>query len=80
MMINATDGYQETVNTAKAHIKACGYTFPVYFDVEYSASRAYYVSSLPATYFIDADGNIKDYAIGMISGERLQNGIKVITK
>jgi len=78
MMVNATDGGRETVDTAKAFITDSGYSFPVYYDTEYSAIYAYGVNAFPTTYFIDADGNLVAYGQGAMSGETLQTGIDMI--
>ncbi|MBQ6894100.1 MAG: TlpA family protein disulfide reductase [Clostridia bacterium] len=78
MMVNMTDGYQETYEKAEAHIKENNYTFPVYYDIDYSAATAYRVTSLPATYFIDAQGNLVTHAKGMIDYETLKKGIGMI--
>ena len=78
MMVNMTDGYQETYEKAEAHIKENNYTFPVYYDIDYSAATAYRVTSLPATYFIDAEGNLVTHAKGMIDYETLKKGIGMI--
>ncbi len=78
MMVNATDGGRETVDTAKAFLEESGYTFPVYFDTEYSAIYAYGVNAFPTTFFIDAEGNLVAYGQGAMSGETLQTGIDMI--
>ena len=78
MMVNMTDGYQETVKSGSSHVESKGYTFPVYYDLYYSAARAYQVTSLPATYFIDKDGNLVTYAKGMINKNTLEKGIMLI--
>ena len=78
MMVNMTDGDRETVELAKKHVEDNGFTFPVYFDTEMSAAYAYYVTSLPATYFIDAEGNLITHAIGMINAATLERGIEYI--
>ena len=78
MMVNMTDGYQETYEKAEAHIKDNNYTFPVYYDIDYSAATAYRVTSLPATYFIDEQGNLVTHAKGMIDYETLEKGIGMI--
>lgn len=78
MMVNMTDGYTETLSTAKSFINYMGYTFPVYFDTDYSAAIAYNTTALPATYFIDARGNLVTYNIGMISATDLEKGIQAI--
>ena len=58
MMVNLTDGSGDTVETASAFIEEAGYTFPVYYDVYLEGAYAYQVNSVPATYFIDADGQM----------------------
>ena len=78
IMVNLTDGQSETVQTASAYIAGQGYTFPVYYDTDMSGAMAYKVTSIPITYFIDAQGNIVAYASGMMSASRLQNGINLL--
>ena len=78
VMVNATDGGRETVDTAKAFIADSGYTFPVYYDTEYSAIYAYGVNAFPTTFFIDAEGNLIAYGQGAMSAETLQSGIDMI--
>lgn len=78
MMINMTDGFQETVEKAKSFLADVGYTFPVYFDTESEAAIAYNATSIPATYFIDAEGNLVVYARGMLDAENLQKGIDIL--
>lgn len=80
LMVNMTDGSRETVETAKEHVESQGYSFTVLFDTEYSAAYAYYVNSLPATYFIDAEGNLIAYATGMLDAETLERGIAMIVE
>lgn len=79
MMVNLTDGTQDTVESVKAFIEDAGYEFPVFYDVNYEGANAYGVSAIPLTLFIDADGVIQAYANQAISGEMLQNGIDLIT-
>ena len=78
LMVNMTDGDRETVETAKRYVESMGYTFPVYFDTKYEAAYGYGVSSIPQTYFIDADGTIVARATGMISLSQLEEGIGMI--
>ena len=79
LMVNMTDGSRETVETASEYIDKQGYTFPVYYDVTYSAAEAYNVFGLPTTYFIDAEGYAIAYAQSAISLDTLQKGIDMIT-
>ena len=78
LMVNLTDGKRETKAIVDEFISENGYKFPVYYDTEYSAAYAYNVSSIPATYFIDADGNIAESHIGMINYDTLVDGINKI--
>jgi len=78
LMVNMTDGSRETVEKASTFIEESGYVFPVYYDTEYSAAITYSVSSLPTTYFIDADGYLIAHARGAIDSSTLQKGIDMI--
>ena len=80
LMVNMTDGGQETLAGAQKFIADSGYTFPVYYDTQYSAAMACGVSSLPTTYFFDAEGYGVAYAIGAIGKEDLLRGIGMITE
>ena len=78
LMVNLTDGGRETQETAKNYVAGEGYSFPVYYDTEYSAAIAYNVSSIPATYFIDAEGNLVAYGMGPLNAEALQSGMNLL--
>lgn len=78
IMVNLTDGSQETVESASAFIEDTGYTFPVFFDTELSAAIAYGVTSIPATYFINAEGNLVAYGIGPLNLKALETGIGML--
>ena len=78
VMVNMTDGSQETVESATQFITEKGYTFPVYYDTKMEGAYYYSVYSLPMTYFIGADGYVAGRNTGMISGENLQKGIEAI--
>lgn len=80
MMVNLTDGAQETVESASEYIKSQGYTFPVFYDTKISAAMAYGTSSIPASYFVDANGNLAAYAVGMLDRTSLDTGISMILK
>ena len=63
----------------QAREAASGYSFPVYYDVKSDAARTYGVSSIPTTYFIDANGSAVAYGRGALSAEVLMQGIGMIT-
>ena len=77
LMVNLTGG-RETVDSASSFISKNGYTFPVFFDTSYSASNAFSVYSIPATYFIDAEGYIVANAVGAINEDVIGRGIDMI--
>lgn len=80
VMVNLTDGIQETQEKAKDFIDSNGYTLPIYYDVNQDAAYTYYVYSIPTTFFINADGNIVAYAQSMLDSENLKLGISMITE
>lgn len=76
MMINVTDGQQETKEEALAFIEEKGYTFPVYYDTDLSATMAYGAYSLPATGFITGSGVFAGGQMGAMSEEPLLNYVE----
>lgn len=80
LIVNMTGMNGESRETAMRLIEAKGYTFPVFFDKNGSAARAYGVSSIPQTWFIDADGTVAARAMGALSEAKLQQGIELITQ
>ncbi len=80
LMINATDGVQETMSKAQQYIKEQNFQFDVYFDTNLDAVKTYNVTGFPTTIFIDKDGNIVTGASGMLNYETLQKGIDMITE
>ncbi len=58
MMINATDGTQETRQTADEFLSSVDYTFPVYYDTTLEAGTKYGASALPTTYFMTSGGKL----------------------
>ena len=78
LIVNMTDGYQETMEKALTFISENGYNFPVYYDTDMEAAKAYRVYSIPTTYFIDKDGYIIAQGRGALDKETLQTGIDYI--
>ena len=78
VLINLTEGEDETQRSAETFLEENGYTFPVYFDLHQDAARTYAVYSIPATYFIGADGSGVARALGSMDAETLQRGIDMI--
>ena len=78
IMVNMTAG--DDIDDAIKVIEDNGYTFPVFYDYKGEAAYAYGVSSLPATYFLDEDGNVVTHAVGALTKELLDEGIGILTK
>ena len=78
MMINVTDGYQETKEDAAKFVEEKGYTFPVYFDVKNQANEIYGVNAIPTSFFIAPDGAVLGHATGAITEEGFNEGIRRI--
>lgn len=78
VIVNLTDGAQETVESASAYIAREGYTFPVYYDTDMEGAYAYGVSAVPVSYFIDAEGYFAAWAQGALSADMLQQGMDLL--
>jgi len=78
VIVNLTDGQQETVESASAFIAEKGYTFPVYYDTDIDAAVKYGVSAVPVSYFLDAEGNFVAWAQGALTADMLQQGMDML--
>lgn len=78
LMVNMTDGAQETKESASEYMTEAGYTLPVYYDTKQDAAYTYSVYSLPTTFFINEKGEAVAYAQGMIDAQTLETGISMI--
>ena len=79
LMVNATDGVQETIASAKEYIEKENYAFNAYFDTKMEAVNAYYVTGFPMTFFINSQGQLVSRKSGMTDYKTLEKGIKMIT-
>ena len=80
LMVDMTDGMQETVEKASAYVADKGYTFPVYYDTQLDAMMTYGVYSLPVTYFFDAEGYGIAQGRGALDKDALLRGIAMISE
>ena len=78
VLVNLTDGMQETVESASTFVNGQGYTFPVYYDTDVDAAMVYGVSAVPVSYFIDAEGNFAAWAQGALTADMLQQGVDML--
>lgn len=80
VLVNLTDGRQETVASASAFLEENGYTLPVYYDTDIDAAMKYGVSAVPVSYFIDAEGYFAAWAQGALSEDMLRQGVDLLLK
>jgi peroxiredoxin len=69
LAVNAAS--QDDPAEAKAFVQEQGLTFPVLIDMDGQVSSLYQISSLPTSFFIDAQGVIREVVIGGPMSEAL---------
>ena len=74
LIVNTDDG----ISKGEAFIKDKGYTFPTYYDLEYSAAITYGITGIPRTIALDKDGLIRYNRSGMLSADALEQVISLI--
>lgn len=78
VLVNVGSAMNDTREKAESYLTEQGFTFPVYYDVDYQAITTYGINSFPFSIFIDAQGNLVTYGQGMLSAELLQKGLNLI--
>ena len=78
MMVNLTDGMDETIDHAAEYVKDNKISVPVYYDLSYSAAHAYHVETLPLTVFIDENGYISNIHQGYLDKGQIEDYISSI--
>ena len=78
IMLNMTDGFQETVDSATKFIEKEGYTFPVYYDKDTEGALVMGIGAVPITFFIDSDGYFEAYFQGAMPADVLQQGVDIL--
>ena len=78
VLVNVGSAMKDTREKAESYLTEQGFTFPVYYDVDYQAITTYGINSFPFSIFIDAQGNLVTYGQGMLSAELLQKGLNLI--
>lgn len=79
LMVNLTDGAQETKEKAQKYIQDNGYTFPIYLDSDSDAAATYGIYSIPTTIFINAKGEVEAGHSGVLTESLMRQGIALIT-
>lgn len=67
-----------SLSEAEKYLKNQGYTFPILHDRTGSASVAFEVTTIPATFFIGRDGSLVAWAVGTLRYSDLALGISKI--
>lgn len=81
LMINLTDGKRETKETAQQYIKDNQYeAMHLLLDTDGDAAKAYQISGIPMTLFIDQEGYIIKGYNGAIEEDMLIDGINKLLK
>ena len=78
VMVNLTDGAQETMITATEFLDESGYSFPVYYDKDMDAAMTYQVYGIPVTYFINTEGHLIAQGSSALDAETIKRGIEMI--
>lgn len=78
MMINPTDGANDTEASVAKFLTDTGYTFPVYYDKDSVATSVYGITGFPTTFFVDKDGNLLGYYPGTMNEETLYSCIDIV--
>lgn len=78
IMLDLTDGFYETRETAVSFAEDKGYSFPLFFDELGEGALAYGISAIPLTVVIDENGYLVDQHLGTMSSEELQELIDTI--
>ncbi|TDL32565.1 TlpA family protein disulfide reductase [Jeotgalibacillus sp. S-D1] len=60
----------------KSFVKANQMTFPVLLDTEGNVARAYTILTIPSTYIVDSEGNIKQKILGPVTKEQLIEAVE----
>ncbi len=70
----------EPLDTVKSFIDNNKYSFKVLLDSDQSVASMYNISSIPTSFFIDADGNIISKNIGAMNIDQMKAYIKSLDK
>lgn len=73
VVVGVDDGEPPALVTT--FVDELGMTYPVPLDEDSAVSRAYRVNSLPTTYFVDAEGIVRNIHMGIISQAVLEEKI-----
>lgn len=67
MMVNLTFADMGNINDTLNFINEAGYTFPVYYDTDYTTPELFNINGIPHTVFFNSDGTIYKEHIGAMN-------------
>jgi peroxiredoxin len=76
LAINAQEGSSEV----SQFVKDEGLSFPILLDPDGTVNRAYHVSALPTTFFIDGEGIVRFSRMGQMSAQTISDGLNAASK
>lgn len=76
VIVNTTSDNRETREAADKILSDGGYTFPAYYDLDASTANNYSVTTLPTTFFIDANGKAVAYSASELTSHKLDLGLE----
>jgi peroxiredoxin len=74
--INMTQ--QDTVADARSYVKMHQLGFPIPLDEQGTVASAYHVPGLPASFFIDSEGIIRNTILGQMRPSDMRDGLRQI--
>ncbi|MBE6714945.1 MAG: TlpA family protein disulfide reductase [Ruminococcaceae bacterium] len=72
MMVHSDGGYRVKDSEIAELIDSNSYTFPVYYDLDYSVSAVYSITAFPTSIFIDKNGELVKLHQGMMDADTLR--------
>ena len=80
IMLNVEGTGDSSIPTSQKFIADKGYTFPIYYDLKNESNKYMNLTrgGIPATFFIDENGNLVAMQPGAMTGEMLQKGINML--
>ena len=78
MMVNLTDGVEDTPESVAAFAAENGLTLPIYCDTEESAMEPYSIYAIPVTVAVARDGSVVWSQVGSLDSETLEQVIQML--
>lgn len=70
----------DSIEGAKAFANEFGFTFPVLLDDQGEVAKAYRITPIPTTFFVNGDGIIADKVTGLIDPQTLEAKFKQLIR